>query len=100
VPDRIKLSFEIFHIRERNITSMNAVISQNHKYVLITFCPSTMSKHSNHIIIMSLASLCHANCHLYTTYQFFEFTVSANFSKFSCILQASCHTAAGQTSWL
>jgi len=55
-----------------------------------------MNKHSyHHHVTGIITSPLYANCHLETTYQFFEFTVSANCIKFSCILQASGHTAAG-----
>ena len=85
-----------------NITSMNAVISQNHKYThnRLYLSHSVPRLWVNTVIIISLASLCHHYMLSSVDYQFFEFTVSANFSKFSYILQASCHTAAGHTSWL
>jgi len=90
----------------RNITSMNAVISQNHKYThnRLYLSHSVPRLWVNTVIIMSLASLCHhymltVICRLPID-QFFEFAVSANFSKFSCILQASGHRAAGHTYWL
>ena len=86
----------------RNITSTNAVIPQNHKYThnRLYLSHSIPRLWVNTVIIMSLASICH------------HYMLSSvdNLSvlwvhclcklQFSCILQASGHTAAGQTSWL
>ena len=75
----------------------------NHKYIHTITCTDRILSHDYTDIIMSLA------CGVIMSSLYFVIfrlplsplsSVSANFSKFSCILQASGHTAAGRTSWL